>query len=189
MKKDLSRMNKLSLIGKFVLTVVTTLVVLQLIIQKPSSAQQPARDRLGVGDIVMSPLNLQQFRAQHGGGTAWVLCDGGRFPNSRYAQIVGRPDVPDLRGRYPRGFASGLPDPGGTMEDATRNHRHQFGDAAGLGADRWNIMRDAEGGGDNFVARIGVGSGGISTTGMVDGQPDNETRPKTTIVNFYIRIN
>jgi hypothetical protein len=66
MKKDLSRMNKLSLFGKFVLTVVTTLVVLQLVIQKPSSAQQPARDRLGVGDIVMSPLNLQQFRAQHG---------------------------------------------------------------------------------------------------------------------------
>jgi hypothetical protein len=75
------------------------------------------------------------------------------------------------------------------MEDATRNHRHQLGDAAGLGADRWNIMRDAEGGGDNFVARIGVSSGGISTTGMIDGQPGDETRPKTTILNFYIRIN
>ena len=62
------------------------------------------------------------------------------------------------------------------MEDATRDHQHRMGNAASLSADQWNIMRDAQGGGNNFVARIGVAGGGIDTTGMLNGQPGNETR-------------
>jgi hypothetical protein len=67
----------------------------------------PANNQLGVGDIVMSPLNLTQFRAEHGGNpNEWVLCDGGRYPGSRYQAIMGRDDVPDFRSRYPRGSDS-----------------------------------------------------------------------------------
>lgn len=149
------------------------------------------RSSLPVGTIVISTLSPSEFQARFGNAEVrWVICDGNNHPNTEWASVTGNTNgtVPNLSGRYPRGFASGLPSPGGTMEDATRDHQHRMGNAAGLSADQWNIMRDAQGGGNNFVARIGVAGGGIDTTGMLNGQPGNETRPRTTIVNFYIRV-
>jgi hypothetical protein len=155
------------------------------------SMERLQRASLPVGAIVISTLSPSEFQARFGNAEVrWVVCDGNNHPNTEWARVTGNTNgtVPNLSGRYPRGFASGLPNPGGTMEDATRNHRHQLGNAGGLSASQWNIMGDGQGGGDNAVARIGVSSGGIFTTGMVDGQPSDETRPRTTIVNFYIRV-
>jgi hypothetical protein len=135
---------------------------------------------LGIGDIVMSTLDLPTFQAQHGGGTTnWVPCDGARYPGSSWATLTGNPAVPDLTGRYPRGYAAGLPGPGGKLEDAVGNHRHEM--------TGWAPMSDAKGEGDNHVLRTGFG--GVTPTSGVVGQDATETRPKTTVVMFYIRIN
>jgi hypothetical protein len=135
---------------------------------------------LGIGDIVMSTLDLRTFQAQHGGGTStWVVCNGDSYPGSAWERVSGGPRVPDLTNRYPRGYAPGLPAPGGQMADALSNHHHELSG--------WAVMNDAQGGGDNHVLRTGYG-GATPTSGVI-GVDNSETRPKTTVVVFYIRIN
>jgi hypothetical protein len=149
------------------------------------------KEQLGIGDIVMSVLGLAKFQAQHGGGKDdWVPCDGKEHPNSEYSRVTGTGRVPDLVGRYPRGYKQGLtPDPGEHQEGAVLNHRHDLeGDGGGHNnSGTWGVMNDAQGGGDNQVARFGY-AGSLRTTGVSTGSND-ETRPLTTVVNFYIRIN
>jgi|ERR1043166_380405 hypothetical protein len=135
---------------------------------------------LGIGDIVMSTLDLRTFQAQHGGGTStWVVCNGDSYPGSAWERVSGGQKVPDLTNRYPRGYAAGLPAPGGHMADALSNHHHELSG--------WAVMNDARGGGDNQVLRTGYG-GATPTSGVI-GIDNSETRPKTTVVVFYIRIN
>ena len=135
---------------------------------------------LGIGDIVMSILDLPTFQAQHGGGsTKWVVANGDKYPDSAWAILTGNNAVPDLTNRYPRGYAAGLPGPGGHMEDAILQHSHQMSG--------WAVMNDARGSGDNHVLRTGYP--GNTPTSEVLGAATGETRPKTTVVIFYIRIN
>jgi len=146
----------------------------------PKFAAAGTVSALGIGDIVMSTLDLPTFQAQHGGGTAnWVTCNGDSYPGSAWERLNGNPKVPDLTNRYPRGYAPGLPAPGGHMPDAIANHHHELSG--------WAVMSDARGGGDNHVLRTGYG--GATPTSNVVGADGSETRPKTTVVVFYIRIN
>jgi|SRR5947209_20406552 len=147
---------------------------------------------LGIGDIIMSVLDEETFESQHGGapGTGiqptWVLCDGRDVHDSAYARLSGKRFVPDFVGRYPRGedvdAKTGVHTPavGGQMPDAFGSHNHILVD----GVNGWGVMGDAQGGGDNQVLRTGYG-GTIHTS----YSGDQETRPKTTVVNFFIRIN
>jgi hypothetical protein len=50
-------------------------------------------------------------------------------------------------------------------------------------------MGDAKGAGDNQVLRTGFG-GDTVTSGIREGNVNGgrETRPKSTVINFYIRI-
>ena len=138
---------------------------------------------LAPGDVLASTLSLEQFQAQHGGSNKWVLCNGITYPQSAFANATGDATgkVPDLRGRYPRGFMAGqTPAVGQTQEDALQNHSHVLGG--------WSEMGDARGGGDNHVLRTGFG-GNTGTSGPVGANVANETRPKTTVVNFFCRAN
>lgn len=143
---------------------------------------------LGVGDIVASALPLDRFREAHGAGSEkWVLCDGNAHPGSRYSQLAGTPNVPDLQGRYPRGWRPGFT-LRGQQESAVADHHHLLlGKDDGSMNTAWDVMGDAQGGGDNAVARWGQGGGGVKTAGVA-GRDNSETRPPTTIVMFYIRI-
>lgn len=142
-----------------------------------------SKDRLGIGDILLSPLDQTRFQGQHGGKTnEWVLCDGGKYPGSAYAKLMGRDDVPDFRSRYPRG-ADSTQQVLKLLDASIPNHTHQLSG--------WGVMPDCRGGGDNQVLRTGYG-GDTITSGVREGAlltPENENRPKTTVINFYIRIN
>ena len=69
--------------------------------------------------------------------------------------------------------------PGDPMGDAVGPHNHQLSS--------WGTMPDAKGEGDNQVLRTGFG--GNTPTSDVLNRTSSETRPKTFMVNSYIRIN
>lgn len=151
----------------------------------------------GVGDIVASALTLEQFRKVRGDNDPnkpqWVQCDGSTksangyaYADSQYAKDSGRSNVPNLLGRYPRGF-DGKPERPllALLEDAIANHSHNLRGGRGTG---WGRMGDAQGGGNNEVPRWTDSGSEFATSGVV-GVDSSETRPKTTIVNFFIRIN
>jgi hypothetical protein len=144
-----------------------------------------------VGDIVASSLTLEQFRIERGDkdGSQWVQCDGREYPDSAYAKYAKEakrtPAVPDLRGRYPRGLTDGF-SLLETLEDQLQDHVHYLDPG-----DKWGIQPDGGDGNTNSVARTGY-AGTIKTTGVQkdkDARFGKETRPKTTIVNFFVRIN
>lgn len=163
-----------------------------------------------IGSIVMSMLDEKSFRQTQGPTTRWVLCNGANYPNTKWAQVRHQMDpsnssgqVPDFTDRYPRGwdkqrkhgdFANQASSPltpwdlgQSALADAFRDHKHRLD---GGDPNRWGIMKDACGGCNqpqgNEVARWGY-AGQLWTTGS-DAGGGEETRPKTTIVNFYIRI-
>lgn len=156
----------------------------------------------GIGDIVASALTLEQFRKVRGDNDLakpqWVQCNGAdkeanyAYSTSQYAKDSRRNNVPDLVGRYPRGY-DGKPELPllKTLEDAIVDHHH-FLDG-GKTTYGWEVMGDAQGGGNNQVARWRntvnrFGTSGVIAVGGVRVDA-SETRPKTTIVNFFIRIN
>ena len=153
-----------------------------------------------IGDIVMSTLNEQHFQNQHGGPyeigkqPAWVLCDGRNVSGSEYEHVSGSSYVPDLVGRYPRGADVGgktsvvTPAAGQQMEDALASHVHSY--------HAYKAEADSGTGfvGSDFKSNSGGQNDLNWATDYASSGPQNchvadETRPKTTIVNFFIRIN
>ncbi|CAJ3490491.1 putative lipoprotein [Burkholderia pseudomallei] len=136
-----------------------------------------------VGDIVMSFFDETTFNSQHPGQT-WRLCAGGTAPNTTWATLTHDAPLPDCQGRYPREYKSGLtPDLGQTQEDALQRHTHAL-------PAPWAIQGDGQGGGNNHVARDAYGDHPTIITDAGEGANfDNETRPKTIVVNFFIRVN
>ncbi len=130
-------------------------------------------DLLPVSMIILSGApDESTFQGAY--GSDWVLADGRNVQGSAYHKLTGFTNVPDMRGRYPRGrsFSTGRnPDGdlavGVTQEDEFKSHTgHVLGTAAG-----------------------GTYTGGNSTDWANRLQGGNETRPKTVVVNFFVKIN
>lgn len=137
-----------------------------------------------VGTILMSMLDEATFNAQIGTVTGnWKLCNGQTCVGSAYETLTSNGAVPDLRGRYPRGKDNGAgltPEgelaTGTTLGDefASHNHTHQyFKEDPAFNATHWRWQK---------------GAGDSTLTTSTDFTGSAETRPKTTIVNFMIRI-
>jgi hypothetical protein len=132
-------------------------------------------------DIVMSRDDLPSFQIKHkDDGTTWKLCDGG-------------PGTVDLTGRYPRGAGPNLPPLGGHLEDAVGPHEHPIivPGSPSMANWSWSAYQPIVRGGDRTV--IGApDNGGVGSPSIRAGNPDkgsaDETRPKTTIINFFCRV-
>ncbi|CAJ5252584.1 Uncharacterised protein [Burkholderia pseudomallei] len=135
------------------------------------------------GDIIGSSLDKASFLAKR--GPAWQLCDGTN-------------NTVDLQGRFPRGFANTLPDGlnanmiqftseglGKKQEDQMQQHTHVLWPTDGpAGFDTGEHFKDD---GDNQAFRFGYANPNL--TGDVRGaRTGAETRPKSTIINFFCRI-
>ena len=123
------------------------------------------------GDVVISKNNLDTFQAAHkdDDGSVWKLCNG-----------VG--GTLNMTGRYPRGAGANTPPPGDPQEQSIQNHSHEL--------PGWAEMPDARGGGDNHVLRTGFQGAAPHTSGVLETPvvAGGETRPATTVVNFFCRV-
>jgi hypothetical protein len=147
-----------------------------------------ARSSFRPGDVVISLLQEGPFLDQHGPG--WALCDRRPVPGTAWATTVGTTQLPDFKGKYPRGYMDSLegnPHPGDPMPQSLQQHTHFL---------QWNGRAvDFQGGytqgGDRTVLAIGAGSGSgypIAPPPISPGADGRETRPETVVVNFYCRI-
>ncbi len=146
-----------------------------------ASAALPPPPRLG--EVVASMLDATQFAQVNGSG--WVLADGRAVPDTLYAKMVSS-NVPDLRGVYLRGMnygrdrSSGNPDGdlplGSYQPDQVVRHAHSTIQMIGDN----NVD-----GVDSTTTRSGDHHNEARLTGEFGG---SETRPRTVIVNFYIRV-
>jgi hypothetical protein len=143
-----------------------------------------------VGDIQQSILTESQFQSLR--GEDWVLMDGRNVEGSRYHTFTGEEDIPDARGTYLRSKDNGRgldpngdPNLGTYQEDQFQGHRHEIRERTGFGS------------GPNSVGTVASSTGGFANTltraatTLNDGAPRTgpETRPKSTIVNTFIKIN
>lgn len=133
-----------------------------------------------VGAIMAAMLTQTQFQQQC--GSEWVLADGSSASGTRYNSITGNANLPDLRGMYLRGKnnsrSDGNQDPDGEVALGTYQ------------ADQTNFSVSTYGTGseDNKLA-AGSGSATNSfSTGNFSPNVD-ETRPKTVVINWFIKVN
>jgi hypothetical protein len=146
-----------------------------------------------VGDIVQSMLTEAQFQTLR--GVNWVLMDGRSVTGSTYETITGEANIPDVRGTYLRSKDNGRgldpdgdPNLGAYQEDQFQGHRHSqrvpSHDELGIaGGTRRGIYNSGETNAQDFIRE--------PKTDTVNGTPRTgpETRPKSTIVNTFIKIN
>jgi hypothetical protein len=151
----------------------------------------------GVGDIVASALPTNQFRKSHDDTKApfkWFLCDGSPAPDeSAYKLLINEANnnlaeakkiplkLPNLIGRYPRGLDDNFALLQ-LLDDQLENHIHRI---EGKYRDITDLKAD---GGNNSGVIYGEGKD-FKTVGVSDARSGDETRPKTTVVNFFIRVN
>jgi hypothetical protein len=169
-----------------------------------------------VGDIKHSLLSEVQFKNLLGAEAArWVLADGRNVTGSKYAQVTGSQNVPDLRGSFLRMAGVNGNNPawnGGNVlsyrDDTTRlprttpfatstsgagGHSHSFrrwnGNFSGdiKYADSNVSTVKATSGGDQVHA--GIDPVGDHTHAISWSGGDAETQPKNTSVNYFICIN
>lgn len=139
----------------------------------------------GVGDIVSSSLTLEQFTITH--GTGWRLANGGAVPGTAYSRVTGLTTVPDLRGvflrgrNYDRRLDMGDPagdKPVGTYEaDELKKHAHKI--------EPRPMARGAPLNPEYDLATTANLMGRIPETEPFGG---NETRPRSVVVNFFIKV-
>lgn len=151
----------------------------------------------GVGDIVASALPTDQFRKSHDDTKPpfkWFLCNGDPAPeNSKYKALLTEANnslaeakkipltLPNLIGRYPRGLDDNF-SLLQRLDDQLQTHIHRI-------EGQWRDIPDlkADGGNNNGVV-FGTGKD-FKTVGVTEARTGDETRPKTTVVNFFIRVN
>jgi hypothetical protein len=159
----------------------------------------------GVGSIMQSMLSEQQFASAYPGETArWVLADGRSCAGSRYEQITGQHNVPDMRGRFLRTAGAGAGALGSLHDDTTRLPRQGWNPSTAGGHDHAGVYRytSSGSGGGSLAGHAGTNppvanswegqinpllSAGAHT--HVIGGGDLETAPKHIVVNTFIRIN
>jgi len=154
-----------------------------------------------LGEIKQSMLTVAQFQAEI--GTTWVLCNGQSATGSDYEALTGNSVVPDMRGTVPRMKDNGRglnPDGdlalGSYQGDTYLNHNHgeRTGTTAGTAsAEAWTpdssptgIISDATKG--PIKALIGTANRIFSRL-YTDAVGGNETRAKSTTINYFIKIN
>jgi hypothetical protein len=172
-----------------------------------------AGDLWMVGAIQQSVLTEPQFKTLLDATEQlkWVLADGRDVTGSKYAQLVGRNTVPDLRGAFLRMAGQNAGNTawnGGSLNawqedstarpktafttDASGNHSHSFqrGSNNFSGDIKYTDTTfspiNANGGGT--TVNVGInGAGNHAHT--VTGGGDTETRPKNFGINFFIKVN
>lgn len=163
-----------------------------------------------VGDIKESVLTEPQFKSllSPAEQLKWALADGRDVTGSLFATTTGRNKLPDLRGAYLRMAgqnATNVAWNGGTLndyqEDTTRRPRNtaMTGTAANAGSHSHSYTRFGNrspvSGGSYQVGSNADVTGNTSTAGnhshtvTINGGGDEETRPKTYSVNYFIKIN
>lgn len=154
-----------------------------------------------IGTILSSSLNESQIQGLL--GTGWILCAGQGIVGSDLYTLTGQSNAPDLRGRYQRMKDHGAgnnPDGdlsvGQTQGDQFGSHNHSFGQSThthlynkvDITAASPTTGRLQDGFGWDFTSTTDVTtSENANITFTFNG--GNETRPKTTTVEFFIRIN
>jgi hypothetical protein len=147
---------------------------------------------LPVGSVLASALDEEAFSQVAPFGQVWVIADGKPKPGSKWAEVTGAP-VPDLRGVYLRGqnfdrdSKTGNPESvtlGAYQSDLVGNHKHSLATGFGTGT------APAKGASAFAIdAPIYVASGGANSfDGAMNGSGGAETRPRSVVVNFFIRI-
>jgi hypothetical protein len=151
-----------------------------------------------VGEVVLSLLTVADFRRERNdtpnpaGDYQWYECDGVQnLRNTPLGNYLGSSltNVPDFRGRYPRGgwYGAGETDPrlpsgkggvGTTVEDAIRAHHHHY-----------RIPKHKVGGGDTETALV---HNPQPEPWYFDDDTrdagDTETRPASIVVRYYIKV-
>ena len=158
-----------------------------------------------IGEVKSAMLNVSQFQSQSGSG--WVLCNGQSCVGSVYSQITGNNNVPDMRGTVPRMKDNGKGlDPAGDLslgtyqasstakpttafttgtESATHTHGMPTRGNVGPGASGYEWVDPSL----PHTADIPTNTESATHTHTITGGGDAETRAKSTILNFFIRIN
>jgi hypothetical protein len=162
-----------------------------------------------LGTIISSVLNYDQLtrhidepQAVNPATSSYVPCDGRSIAGSKLAQLTGRQNIPDLRGKFARGlnqfYSVGEPTPFDPVIFGDTQSQRTVGDFQGdeIGPHSHQM---------NFnLGRQPGWSGGWGGDGNVravnsPGDPGNdhhpepnggmETRPRNIAVYFYIKIN
>lgn len=153
-----------------------------------------------IGTVVASMLDPARFSQMVGTGgdfspqtSTWIPADGREVPGSRYASVLSRSRVPDLRGLFIRGlnaFEMGRdrlgtepqwadPDgasrqPGDPQADSFKAHMHKIYTTSGSGV--------KSGENPNYVNKLGA-------DGSTSAEGGSETRPRNAALYYYIKIN
>ena len=176
-----------------------------------------AGDLWMVGAIQQSVLTEPQFKTLLDATEQlkWVLADGRDVTGSKYAQLVGRNTVPDLRGAFLRMAGQNNGNTawnGGALnafqEDSTARPKTAFTGTTGTdgahthtanpegyyalksGSGTWAIgsatVHDAR---DGRMALNTSTAGAHAHNVTINGGGDSETRPKNFGINFFIKVN
>lgn len=154
----------------------------------PPPVQPPVTS--AVGDVVMSLLDKTTFSQQHI-NQKWISCDEihaglKKAPTgSAWARITGNSDLPDCANRYPRSAITGGAKVGSVYEDQIANRTHHIQGlhieaSGGHGFDGAGLATNS--------ARNGPYTGSYATDNDGGTGDGTETRPKTAIFNFYVRV-
>jgi len=182
---------------------------LWVVVSESTTANNPGELWM-VGDIKQSILTETQFINQlpEAERFKWCLADGRNVTGSAWAATTGQNTVPDLRGAYLRmaGRNGNASWDGGTLnaysEDSTAlpqtafagttnttgNHRHKLDRMAGDFAGEWASTNLASANGNKNWPYTDY-QGNHSHTVTINGGGDEETKPKTYSVNYYVKIN
>jgi hypothetical protein len=147
-----------------------------------------------VGAYLEADITEAQFQSQMGMG--WVLADGRSVVGSAFETLTGKTNIPDVRGTYKRMKDNGRGlDPNGDpvlgsfQDDQFESHNHSSnwryhdGPNALAGVQMTDTSTHMPGSTTSISTVAGTNSNTINASG------GNETRPKSTIVNVFIKIN
>jgi hypothetical protein len=162
-----------------------------------------------VGEVKAAFLTEKQFQAQ--AGTGWVLCDGRNVKSSSYYVLTGNVTIPDMRATVPRMKDNGRGlDPHGDLALGTYEadqfashahgvtdpgHTHSFNITGNTPEPTITLDGAANTGNYARLANGGAGSYGYlsinpATTGItIQDTGGSETNGKSTIINYFMRIN
>lgn len=157
----------------------------------PNISQEQIRadiaQSLPVGTVVSSLLSPNTFYQQANRDAAtptWLLADGRNASGTLYANLLGKPTLPDLRGMFLRGLNAdrkdGQQDPDGANREAGDYqadlfgaHSHRYGDSSQAGSGSANAF-------DARPKNLGYETEKTGGT---------ETRPRNVAVYYYIKVN
>jgi hypothetical protein len=149
--------------------------------------------------VLPAMLDEARFRGIHGPG--WILADGRSVSGSRYHEISGSANAPDLRGIALRGKNNGRSDGNqdpdgeralgnfqshafGSHTHVQNQHRHTYIDETNLTTAVFNTA-----GGTGMDNKTSVGKNTGWETGSNQNAGSNETRMRNVAVNYFIKVN